>query len=270
MELTFGLILGFMALGAGAGFLAGLLGIGGGAYMVPILTLIFIYCGISEENALHLALGTAMTSIVFTTLSSMMSQQKRGGILWNVVKVMAPGTIIGTLFSTYIASKTNSLYLAILFIVFMSYVAYTMFRNKKPKPSRTILPKPILFATAGGIGIISGLVSVAGGALTVPFLIWQNIDVKKAIGTSSAVGFFLTTSGAIGYMINGINSANSLNLDWSVGYVYFPAVFFISIVSFFVAPLGVKLVYTLPVGIIKKIFGLLSIALSLRMLYSIV
>ena len=270
MELTFELILGFIALGAGAGFLAGLLGIGGGGYLVPILTLIFICCGISEENALHLALGTTMASIVFTTLSSMLSQQKRGGILWDIVKVMAPGVIIGTLFSTYIASKTNSLYLAIIFIIFMSYVAYTMFRDKKPKPSRTVLPKPILFTTAGGIGGISGLVSIAGGALTVPFLIWQNIDVKKAIGTSSAIGFFLTVSGAIGYMMNGINSTNSLELEWTIGYVYFPAVFFISIVSFFVAPLGVKLMYTLPTGIIKKIFGLLSIVLGLKMLYWII
>lgn len=269
MELTFGLIIGFMALGAGAGFLAGLLGIGGGAYMVPILTLIFIYCGISEENALHLALGTAMTSIIFTTLSSMIAQQKRKGIIWSVVRSMAPGAMIGVFISSFIASKTNSVYLGIIFTVFMSYVAYTMFSNKKPKPSRTILPKPALFASGGGIGLISGLVSVAGGALTVPFLIWQNIDVKKAIGTSSAVGVFLTVAGGVGYMLTGLHSDANLNIPWAVGYVYLPAVFFISIVSFFVAPLGVKLVYTLPVGIIKKIFGLLSIALCIRMLYSI-
>ncbi|MFV0482321.1 MAG: sulfite exporter TauE/SafE family protein [Campylobacteraceae bacterium] len=269
MELTIELIIIFMLLGAGVGFLAGLLGIGGGAYMVPILTFLLVARGIPNESAMHIALGTSMASIVFTTLSSMLAQQKRGGVIWSVVWQMTPGVVLGVLVSSFVASKTNSFYLAIIFTVFMSYVAYTMFRNKKPKPTRTLLPPKWLFASGGGIGIIAGLVSIAGGALTVPFLIWQNIDVKKAIGTSSAVGFFLTIAGAIGYMVNGSLSQNLYELNYAVGYVYLPAVFFVSIVSFFTAKLGVRLVYTLPVGIIKKIFGLLSIALSLRMLYSV-
>ncbi|MFV0482326.1 MAG: sulfite exporter TauE/SafE family protein [Campylobacteraceae bacterium] len=269
MELTFELIIFFMLLGGCIGFLAGLLGIGGGGYMVPILTFLFLAKGVSSDFAMHLALGTSMTSIVFTTLSSMLAQQKRGGVLWNVVKSMTPGVVIGVLLSSFIASKTNSLYLAIIFTIFMSWVAYAMFRDKKPKPSRTLLPSKWLFAGGSGVGFISGLVSIAGGSLTVPFLIWQNIDAKKAIGTSSGVGFFLTIAGAVGYMVNGAISQNLPDINYTIGYVYLPAVFFVSITSFFTAKLGVKLVYALPVGIVKKIFGVFSLLLSIRMLYSV-
>lgn len=269
MELTLELIFIFMILGAGVGFLAGLLGIGGGAYIVPILTIIFTSFSVSPEHSIKLALGTSMACIVFTTLSSMIAQQKRKGILWDIVKIMLPGVTIGVFISTFIASRTNPFYLGIIFTIFMGYISYSMFTNKKPKSSRTILPTKWLIAGSSGIGLVSGLVSIAGGSLIVPFLIWQNINIKKAIGTSSAVGFFLTIVGAIGYVINGLSLDTSLKLQYSVGYVYLPALFFISITSFLFAPIGVRFVYIFPVSVIKKIFGILALALSLRMLYVI-
>jgi uncharacterized membrane protein YfcA len=151
----------------------------------------------------------------------------------------------------------------------MAYISVQLFLNKKPKPSRALLPKPYLFCGGGGIGTVSALVSIGGGSLTVPFLIWQNIDGKKAIGTSAALGFPLSITGALSYMA--ISGLDNIDLQtFTFGYVYLPAVLFISIASFFTAKLGAKCTQILPVPILKKILGTLNMFLCVKMLISVV
>ncbi|MDR1007132.1 MAG: sulfite exporter TauE/SafE family protein [Campylobacteraceae bacterium] len=269
MELTLELIIYLLLLGLVVGFMAGLLGIGGGGIMVPVLSMIFIYKGLNVNEAVPLALGTSMTSIVATSFSSMRAHRAKNNVIWTAFKPMAFGVVLGVLAGTFIVSVTNSLALSIFFSVFMAYISIQLFLDKKPKPSRRLLSKPYLFGAGGGIGTISALVSIGGGSLTVPFLIWQNVDGKKAIGTSAALGFPLSIAGAIGYMlITGIDNINFGN--WTFGYVYLPAVFFISIASFFTAKLGARCTQKLPIPILKKILGTLNMVLCIKMLISVV
>ncbi|MDR0762462.1 MAG: sulfite exporter TauE/SafE family protein [Campylobacteraceae bacterium] len=269
MEITLELIIYLLSLGLIVGFMAGLLGIGGGGIMVPVLSMIFIREGIDVNEAVPLALGTSMTSIVATSFSSMRAHRAKNNVIWTAFKPMAFGVIFGVLVGTFIASVVNSLALSIFFSIFMAYVSIQLFLDKKPKPSRQLFSKPCLFGAGGGIGTISALVSIGGGSLTVPFLIWQNIDGKKAIGTSAALGFPLSAAGTVGYMlINGIDNMNFENL--TLGYVYLPAVFFISCASFFTAKLGAKYTQKLPIPVLKKILGALNMILCIKMLISVV
>lgn len=256
----------FILLGAFAGFMAGLLGIGGGGIMVPLLTSIFLAQGISADYVVHLALGTSMASIVMTSLSSMKAHHGRGGVIWPVVKAMAPGVIAGTFLATFLAARISSLYLAIFFSLFMGYVAFNMLRNKQPQGGGKTASNTELAAVGSGIGAVSAIVSIGGGSLTVPYLAWRNIDLKKAIGTSAAVGLPISIAGTLGYLLN---SHDGLDIPYAVGLVYLPGVLLISAASFFTAPLGAKLAHRLPVGTLKKVFGILLMLLSLKMLWSV-
>ncbi len=258
----------FLILGVFVGFMAGLLGIGGGGIMVPVLTTIFLYQGVSVDNVVHLALGTSMASMIITSTASFRAHHARGGVIWPVVKGMAPGIILGTFLATFLASYLSSLYLAIFFALFMAYVSLQMFIDKKPKPSRELAGKAGLFVAGSGIGAISALVSIGGGSLTVPFLTWQNVEIKKAIGTSAAIGLPIAIAGTLGYLINGWSHFSSD--PFTFGFVYLPAVLLIASTSFFAAPYGVKLAHALPVASLKKVFAVLLILLSVKMLYSVV
>ena len=261
-------ILAFLVLGLVVGFMAGLLGIGGGGIMVPVLTSIFLAQGVPVEQVVHMALGTSMASIVFTSFSSMRAHHKKGAVMWNVVKYMAGGVVIGTFAATFLATYMKSVHLAIFFAIFMAYVSIQMAIDKKPKPSRELSAPSSLFGAGSLIGIVSALVSIGGGSLSVPYLVWQNVDLKKAIATSAAIGFPLSIAGTVGYMINGMIHASSSEM--MLGFVYLPGVVLISIVSYFTAPLGARMAHTLPVGKLKKIFALLLMTLSIKMLTSVI
>jgi len=262
-------IIAFLALGLVVGFMAGLLGIGGGGIMVPILTSIFLAQGVPVDQVVHMALGTSMASIIFTSFASMRAHHKQGAVMWNVVKYMAGGVVIGTFAATFLATYMKSVQLAIFFSIFMAYVSIQMAIDKKPKPSRELSTPPSLFGVGSLIGIVSALVSIGGGSLTVPYLVWQNVDLKKAIATSAAIGFPLSIAGTVGYIINGMIHAEA-GADMMLGFVYLPAVFLISIVSYFTAPLGARMAHTLPIGKLKKIFALLLMLLSIKMLTSLI
>lgn len=265
--LAYEMIIAFLLLGGVVGVMAGLLGIGGGGIMVPVLTSLFIYQGVSNETVVHLALGTSMASMVITAFSSLRSHHAKRGVLWSVVKAMLPGVLLGAFVAAFVASLLSTVFLAIFFAAFMFFVAIQMLLNKKPTSDKSLPGQMRLFFIGGGIGSISSLVSIGGGSLMVPYFIWRNVDIKQAIGSSSAVGFFIAISGTVGYLISGWQSTHEE--VFVIGYIYWPAVLLISLVSFFTAPLGVRLAYRLPVGNLKKIFGLLLFTLSMKMLFSV-
>lgn len=267
MNLDFNYIIYFLLLGTIVGFMAGLLGIGGGGIMVPVLTSLFLALGMPVEKVIHLALGTSMAAIVVTSISSLRAHNSRQAVLWKYVKDMALGIIVGTFIATYFAALASSLFLAVFFSVFMGIVAIQMFLDKKPKQHVKPSGKKHLFAIGSGIGAISALVSIGGGSLTVPYLVWRNINIKKAIGTSAAIGLPISLSGTLGYIINGWS--NTALDELTIGFVYLPAVLLISITSFLSAPLGAKMAHSLPVPILKKVFAVLLVGLSVKMLLSI-
>ncbi len=257
----------FLILGAAVGFFAGLLGVGGGGIMVPILTSLFISLGFSEFQQVHLALGTSMAAIVFTSFASARSHHRHRAIVWPAVKALSPGIVAGTFGASLIAAFIPSLPLAIFFSAFMALVALQLMLNIKPKPTRQLPGNTALAGVGLLIGSISAVVAIGGGSLTVPFLTWCNVKLQQAIATSAAVGLPIAVSGTIGYVVAGWH-ADDLPAG-SLGYVYWPAVLLISAVSFFTAPLGVKLAHRLPVAVLKKIFALLIVMLSVKMLLAV-
>ena len=268
IELSVQTLLSFMLLGAVVGFMAGLLGIGGGGIMVPILTSLLLAHDVPLSEVVHIALGTSMASIIVTSAASMVAHHQHQGVLWPLVKKITPGVLLGTFIATYWVSILEAEFLAIFFSVFMAYVSIQMFLNFQVKPERKIPGTLSLGLAGGGIGGISALVAIGGGTLTVPYLTWHNINLKQAIGTSSAVGFPIAIAGTVGYLINGWSVQS--DMQYLYGYVYLPAVLLISVVSYTTAPMGARMAHRLPMLILKKVFAIFLIFLSVKMLLSIV
>lgn len=267
----------YLLFGAAVGFFAGLLGVGGGGIMVPVLTSIFIASGVAPGQQVHLALATSMAAIIVTSFASARSHHRHHAVLWPVVWRMTPGIVVGTLIAAFVAALVSSYYLALFFCIFMAYVALQLLLNVKPKASRTLPQTPALLAAGFTIGSISALVAIGGGSLTVPFLTWCNIKMQQAIGTSAALGLPIAVSGTLGYVLSGYSNSGAGHavesatvLPWGcLGYVYLPAVLLISMVSYLTAPVGVRLAQRLPVSTLKKIFALLLVSLSGKMLHAV-
>lgn len=257
--------LAFIALGLFAGFLAGLLGLGGGAVMVPLLASLFDAQGFPREQVLHLALGTSMATIVFTAASSLRAHHQHGAVLWPVVGALTPGIVLGTFLGTLIAARVSTHGLALFFACFIAFVAVQMALNLKPKPAREMPGRGGLFAAGSGIGGISALVAIGGGSLTVPFLTWCNVPVPRAIGTSAATGLPIAFFGTLGYLWNGWG-VPGLPV-WSLGYVYLPALALVMAGSVLTAPLGARLAHRLPVATLKRVFSGVLLLLAAQMLY---
>ena len=260
-------LLAYLALGAFVGFFAGLLGVGGGGIMVPVLTTMFAAQGFPPGQMVHLALGTSMAAIVLTSVSSLRAHHAHGAVRWDIVKGITPGVLIGTFGGTFIAALAPTRPLAIFFGCSMAYVSLQMILNVKPKPSRALPGTLGLAGVGGGIGLISALVAIGGGSLSVPFMTWCNVKMQNAIGTSAAIGLPIALAGGAGYLINGW-AVEGLPA-WSVGYVYLPALVAISAVSTFTAPLGARLAHRLPVATLKKVFAGVLILLSAKMLHTV-
>lgn len=261
-------IIAYLGLGAFTGFFAGMLGIGGGLVMVPTLTMMFAaQAQFPQEEILHMALATSMASIIFTAISSLRTHHQHGAVLWPVFKLITPGILLGTAGGTLIAANIPTRPLAIFFTAFVCLIAAQMASNFKPKATRQ-LPAAFGIAAAGtGIGILSSLVAIGGGALTVPFLTWCNVRVQQAIGTSAAVGLPIAVGGTLGYIYNGWGIAALPS--GSLGFVYLPALGILVIASMLTAPYGARMAHRLPVATLKRIFAGLLILLAGKMLWNL-
>ncbi len=258
----------YCGVGAIAGVLAGLLGIGGGLVIVPMLAYIMDIQDVSSTVLMHVALATSMASIMFTSVSSFMAHHRRGAVRWEVVRRIVIGIFTGTFLGSCFASAMSTGFLKGFFCIFLYSVATQMLLNKKPKASRE-LPKTLgMFATGNVIGGVSSLVGIGGGSLSVPFMVWCNIPVHHAIGTSAAIGLPIAVAGTIGYIVNGLGM-ESLPA-WSLGYVNLPALLGIACISVLTAPLGVRLAHSLPVDRLKKIFAGLLYLVATRMLVGLI
>jgi uncharacterized membrane protein YfcA len=235
--------------------------------MVPVLAMMFAAQGFPEAHLMHLALGTSMATIVFTSISSLRAHHKHGAVVWPIVRDIAPGIVVGTLLGAQIAGRVPTKPLAIFFAIFIAYVAVQMILNVKPKPSRNLPGKAGMFGVGAFIGGISSLVAIGGGSLSVPFMTWCNVKVHHAIGTSAAIGFPIALAGTIGYMIAGYGAAELP--AGSFGFIYLPALAATVIVSMLMAPIGAKVAHSLPVATVKKIFAGLLVLLLAKMLHGL-
>jgi uncharacterized membrane protein YfcA len=268
MEFFHGWFLAYLALGATAGFFAGLLGIGGGGMMVPVLAVVFSAQSLSADHVMHLALGTSLATIVFTSLSSLRAHHAHGAVEWKIVRAITPGILVGTFLGAQLVSHVSTRVLAMFFVGFMAYVSIQMIVNAKPQPSRELPGNGGMFGVGAVIGGLSSLVAIGGGSLSVPFMTWCNVPMRRAIGTSAAIGFPIALTGTVGYMVSGYGSGG-LPLG-SVGFIYLPVLAVLIVASMITAPLGAKLAHRLPVAVLKRIFAGVLMALSAKMLHSLI
>jgi len=257
----------FLALGLMAGLLAGMLGIGGGVVIVPALIWIFQRDGLSPEIIPHLAIGTSLASIVFTSLSAVWAQQKRRAIDWPVVRLLAPATLLGGFASGYLAGFIPAAMLKAFFAIFLLFVGTQFVLDWKPAAHWRLPGRGGLWGLGLGIGSLSALLGIGGGNITVPLLHACNLDLKRAIAISTALGFPIALFGAAGFLLSGWGHA--LLPPSTLGYVSLPALAAIAGAAILTAPLGVRLAHDLPVKRLKRIFGVLVLAISLRMLWTV-
>lgn len=258
----------YLLLGAGAGFLAGLLGIGGGLVQVPLLVFLFGLQHIPAEHVLHLALGTAMASILFTAASSVRAHHNHGAVNWMIVRRMTPGIAFGVAVAALIAGHLQTRYLAVFFTVFVYFAATQLILNLRPAATRTLPGVGGMFAAGAVIGGVSSLVAAGGALLSVPWMAWCNVRLHEAIGTAAAIGFPVAIAGTIGYVANGWGEAGLPG--WSLGYVYLPALALLVTASMATAPLGAKLAHSTSTRKLRTLFAILLYVLATRMLVTLV
>jgi uncharacterized membrane protein YfcA len=249
-------LLAYLALGAFAGFFAGLLGVGGGAIMVPILTSIFIWQGFPLTEVVHLALGTSMAAIIFTSISSLRAHHRHGAVVWEIVRQITPGILLGAFLGTFVAARVPTVPLTLFFALFIAYVAVQMLLNIKPKASRE-LP-----GAAGMTGVGVGI-----GSLSAPFMTWCNVKPHHAIGTSAAIGLPISVAGTVGYLINGWGHPGSP--EYTLGFVYLPGLVLVSLMSMLIAPVGARLSHRLPVATLKRVFAGVLVLLVVKMVWGV-
>lgn len=257
----------YLGCGAIVGILAGLLGVGGGTVIVPILLAVFPYQGVPPQYVQQIALGTSLASIMFTSISSARAHHSRGAVKWNIVRNIAPGIILGTFFGGIIATHLPTMFLKIFFICFLFAISAQMISNYRPPATRN-MPGAWGTATAGGvIGMVSSFVGIGGGSLSVPFMTYCNVPIHTAVGTSAAIGFPIAVAGALGYIVGGWGRPD-LPAD-CFGFVNLYALLGISVASCLTAPLGVKLSHALPTKKLKRFFAIFLIIVGLKMLWDL-
>lgn len=257
----------YLATGLFTGLLSGLLGIGGGLIMVPILSFIFTQLGFSTAFIMQMALGTSLAVIVITSIASSRAHHTHHNVDWAIVKKITLGIVIGAFFGSLVAAKFDANLLKALFTIYVFLVALQILSDYAPNPWR-ILPSRLGLNFVGiVIGWVSSFVGIGGGTLSVPFLIYCNINTKRAIGTSSAIGLPIALAGAMGYVLSGLHVSNLPS--HSLGFVYLPAFIIIALSSQISAPFGALLVQKLSVKKLKKIFAYLLLLIGLKMCFSL-
>ena len=265
--LTTSLVLQLLLIGAAAGLLAGLLGVGGGLILVPAMVSVFECYHIGGVYLQHLAVGTSLLVMVFTSMSSIVAHHRNHAVDWYVMRRMAPALMIGALVGSQVAKEVSSSALKWFFIVYAYCVALQLLCNFK-LAIRQSLPKTAgLWGISSGIGFISSLVGIGGGSMNVPFLSGCNIPLPRAIATSAALGWPISVAGAVGYWVMGW-SAPGLP-SGALGFVYLPAAFVLLLATMVVTPVGAKLTHTLPVPLLRKIFAILMIVAASMMVLNV-
>lgn len=255
-----------LLLGSAVGFLAGLLGIGGGMLLVPFLTLVLTRRGVAADLAVKMAIATSMSTILFTSLSSLRAHHRRGAVRWDLVRGIAPGIVLGGLLAGGgMFAVLKGAWLAVLSALFVAFSATQMLRNRKPAPSRQMPGIGGQFAAGGAIGFLSGLVGVGGAFISVPFMTWCNVAAHNAVATSAALGFPIALASTLGYLIAGWSLPAAL--PGALGYLYLPALAVAAAASMLLAPLGARTAHALDVAQLRRVFALLLYTLAAYMLY---
>lgn len=252
-----------MLTGACAGFAAGLLGIGGGLIIVPVLYFIFASQDVASTHLMQMALATSLATIIFTSVSSTLAHHRKRAVLWRIVVILAPGIAAGSWLGGVVASNIDSDILKPIFGFFELAVAIHMLSNTSASQHRYSINKISAAIGSAVIGFVSAIVGIGGGTLTVPFLHWHNISIKNAVATSAACGLPIALFGTASFIFAGMDTSQP---SGSMGFVNLTAFAFIVVTSFLAAPLGARAAHALPERALKLGFGIFLLLLSARMI----
>ncbi|WP_313115445.1 sulfite exporter TauE/SafE family protein [Ectopseudomonas guguanensis] len=251
----------YLVLGSAAGVLAGLFGVGGGLIIVPVLVLSFTAQGLATEILTHLAVGTSLATIIFTSINSLLEHHRKGAVRWPLFRWLTLGILLGAALGALTAALIQGPWLQKIIGTFAIIVAAQMALDLKPKASRGVPGKPTLTVAGGVIGWASAIFGIGGGSLTVPFLVWRSVPIQQAVATSAACGLPIAIAGALSFMFTGWGNPNLP--PWSVGFVYLPAVLGIAMTSMFFARFGARLAHRLSPLLLKRLFALLLFSVGL-------
>lgn len=254
----------YLITGAFVGLAAGLLGIGGGLIIVPVLASALTYF-IDSSQTVHIAIGTSLATILVTSFSSAYAHHKHGAVRWDVFKLLVLGVFAGAFIGGWASQYFASHILAKIFGILELLIAINMLLALKPNPSRQ-LPGLAGNTLAGSlIGSLSSVVGIGGGTLTTPYQVWNNISMHQAIATSAAVSLPVALAGSTGYILAGMQTTDLP--AYATGFIYWPAFFGLILASVFTAPIGAKFAHKLPVKTLKQAFGVFLIILAIKMLF---
>jgi uncharacterized membrane protein YfcA len=254
----------YLLVGGIAGLLAGLLGIGGGLIIVPSLVWLYLANGVDPSVAVHLAVGTSLATIIITAISSVRAHHKRGAVRWHLVARLAPGIVSGAWVGAAVADLLPTWWLQRVFAIFVILVGVQMTLGAKTEAHRDLPGLPGMSLAGGLIGMVSAIVGIGGGTMTVPFLNWCSINMREAVATSAACGMPIALAGTLGFIVAGWGEPALPS--GSTGYVYWPAFLGIVASSYLFAPLGAKLAHTLPLPALKRVFAVLLFVVGGKML----
>lgn len=258
--MNFALIPVFAILGVVVGFMSGLFGIGGGFTIVPVLVEVFTREGFATQHVLPTAIGTSAATIAFTTFASARAHQKRGAIQWPIVRAMAPGLVIGSLIGPQLASALPFAVMAAVFGSFTCFSALRMLRKSSAKATRELPGTNALFGVGTGIGFVASMVGTGGAFLAVPFMTRCNVKMHTAVASSAAMGLPIAVAATIGYIVAGLRRDDLP--PHSIGYVYWPALIAIVVLSVMLAPLGARVAHAMSVDKLRRAFACMLFVLG--------
>jgi uncharacterized membrane protein YfcA len=254
----------YLIIGAFSGFLAGLLGLGGGVVVVPTLAAVFAGFNVMPSAyVMQMAVGTSLSTIVITFIASLYAHVKRDSVRWDIVRLILPGVLCGVLIGTSIAGYLPSSYLKFFFALFLLFIAYRLFRGELAPAAGNMPSRWKMASFACGVGILSGVLGVGGGLILVPFLIRGGLNMRQATGTSVACGMFIGITASLSFMF--IGQAH-LDLPWSTGFIYWPAFLGVAIASVIFAPIGTVLAYKLSPTVLKRVLAIFLVLVAIDML----
>jgi uncharacterized protein len=252
-------------LGVFSGLLVGLFGIGGGLVIVPVLVFLFSAQGFPAELVMLMSVATSLATIILTSISSVLAHHRLGSVVWPKVFRLSPGIMLGAAAGAVIAKHISADSLRLVLVVFIVYVAIQMALQVKPKPGAVKQSRALDFTAGGIIGILSSIVGIGGGTLTVPYLVHGQMLMRNAVAVASACGLPIALAGTVSYALLGWNVSHLP--EWSLGYVYLPAFLGIGFSSIFTAPIGAKLAHKLPAQKLKRYFSLLLFVMAAKLMW---
>jgi len=253
--------------GVFTGLISGLFGVGGGIILVPALLYVFDELGYSESFTTHMAIGTSLAIIVPTTITSAWSYYKRGSVNIILFYKLGVPVAISSILGTFLAGILSGESLKLIFAVMIILIALNLLREKEIILGKTLPHLPKVWGVVGLIGFLSSMMGIGGGAFFITYLTSYNFQLLSAVGTSASLGLMISLPGAIGYIIGGWNLTNLPPL--SFGYFNFLGFICVIPTTMIMAPQGAKLAHFLDKKILKKIFAIFLLVMSLGMFYKI-